>query len=290
MKTLITKRSIMIAAVALLLAITSIISVNVFRTPGPVTGFANTVTMPVRALATTVARTFESIFAAIYRYNDLEQRYEVLAARYAQLVRDQHEAVELAEEVEILRELLGFRDRHAGFEFEEAAFVNWGSDNWSHSFVINRGYANSGISSGMGVATEGGILIGQVTDVGPTTSTVITILDTTFAAAAFVGAVGVELSDDTPAIAATATGDFNFMRNGLLILDYIDADVNLVTGISVITSGRGVFPPGLIIGEIEGIFPHASGIGQFATVRPMRDVETVHTFFVITGFEAVEAE
>jgi len=288
-KTLITKKSIIIASTAMLLALITIVSVNAFNTPGPITGFANVATAPVRAIASTVAQTFESIYAAIYRYEDLEHRYDMLAARYAQLVLDQYEAADLARENEMLRELLEFRDRHGGFDHEPASVRSRGGDNWSSSFTINRGYANSDVRAGMGVTTEYGFLIGVVSEAGATTSTVRTILDTTFSTSAFVGDATFDDADIETSISLTASGNFNFMRSGLLIIDYIDDGINLLPGASVITSGLGgVFPPALVIGEIEAIFPHANGIGRFATVRPMRDISTVNHVFVITGFELPE--
>lgn len=285
-KTIVTKRSIVIATIAFLLALVSFVSVNVFATTGPVTGAANIITRPVRALASVVAHTFENIFASIYRYEELERRYDALAALYAQLVRDHHEAIELAEENARLRELLLFRERHGGYDHEMATVRGRGGDNWSHTFIIDLGYANSGVERGMGVATEYGFLIGQISDVSATTSTVRTILDTTFSAAAIVGG---DFTEDGIGISATAQGDFNYMRSGLLVLDYIDDSINVLPGATVITSGHGrVFPPGLVIGEIERVFPHASGIGRFATIRPMREIDTLSTVFVITQFDIPE--
>ena len=286
MKALITRRSIIIASAALLIAIISIISINVFSSAGPVTGVANTITRPVRALTSEVARAFGNIYAAMYRYNELERRNEELLRTIARHERDARDTVALVEENDQLRALLDFRDRHAGYDQEMATIIDWTSDNWSHTFIINRGYTNSNITRGMPVATEYGVLIGQVSSVGAINSTVITILDTTFSAAIFVGGDGVEDSDGT----ATARGDFTQMRNGLLTLDHIDDDIVVNPGSTVVTSGfGGVFPPGLTVGEVVSVQPHASGIGRFATVRPMRDnMETIQTVFVIMDFENPE--
>jgi len=286
MKALITRRSIIIASAALLIAIISIISINVFSSAGPVTGVANTITRPVRALTSEVARAFGNIYAAIYRYEELERRNEELLRTIARHERDARDTVALVEENDQLRALLDFRDRHAGYDQEMATIIDWTSDNWSHTFIINRGYTNSNITRGMPVATEYGVLIGQVSSVGAINSTVITILDTTFSAAIFVGGDGVDDSDGT----ATARGDFTQMRNGLLTLDHIDDDIVVNPGSTVVTSGfGGVFPPGLTVGEVVSVQPHASGIGRFATVRPMRDnMETIQTVFVIMDFENPE--
>jgi len=285
MKALVSKRSITIASISLVIAIIAIISVNVFNSAGPVTGFANAVTRPVRALASTVAETFGNIYASIYRYQELEKRNDELLRTIARLQADSRQVEELVVENERLRDLLEFRDRHGHYKHEMATLENWGADNWSDSFVINKGYANSDIARGFGVATEYGVLIGQVTDVGATSSTVITVLDSRFSAFVFVGGDTSENSDGT----ATVKGDFTQMRNGLLLLDHIDDDMVVNPGSSVVTSGLGgIFPAGLTVGEIVAVHAHPSGIGRYATVRPMRDIETIQTMFVIMEFENPE--
>jgi len=285
MKALITKRSIIIASAALLIALITVVSVNVFNSTGPITGFANTVTRPVRALATTVARTFGNIFASIYRYDELEKRHEELLQRLARYEANLRDSIALAEENDRLRRALDFRERRPDFDREMVTITGWTADNWSHSFTINRGYSNSSITVGMGVATEYGVLIGQVSEVSALQSTVRTVIDTTFSAAVFVGGESESTSDGT----ATARGDFTQMRNGLLLLDYIDDDVIVLTESTVVTSGRGgIFPPGLTIGEVINVYDHSSGIGRYATIRPLRDIDTLQTVFVILEFENPE--
>jgi len=285
MKALITKRTIIIASASLLIALITLISVNVFNSTGPVTGFANTVTRPVRALATTIARTFGNIFASIYRYDELEKRHEELLQRLAHYEANFRDSIALAEENDRLRRALLFSERRPELIREMATITGWNADNWSQSFTINRGYANSDVAVGFGVATEYGVLVGQISEVGPTESIVRTVIDTTFSAAVFVGGESESTSDGT----ATAKGDFTQMRNGLLLLDFIDDDVIVLTESTVVTSGHGgIFPPGLTIGEVVDVFNHSSGIGRYATIRPLRDIETLQTVFVILEFETIE--
>jgi rod shape-determining protein MreC len=134
----------------------------------------------------------------------------------------------------------------------------------------------------MAVTTEYGVLLGQVSEVGATESTVITILDTTFSAAAFVGGDNIDDAEGT----VTVRGDFTQMRNGLLTLDYIDDELTVNPGAEVYTSGAGaVFPAGLMVGNVVRVYDHASGIGRYATVRPARDIERLENMFVIIEFE-----
>jgi len=281
-KSLITKRSIIIASIAFLLAIITLISVNVFNTAGPATGIAGAITRPVRALSAQVARTFGNIFASMNRYEELEKRYEELLQAHVRLQRDFMDSEAIAEENALLRQQLEFRDRHPGLQQEMVSINNRNSDNWTSTFNINRGYANSDVRVGMPVSTEYGVLIGQVLEVRATESTVITVLDTKFSAAAFVGGDNREEADGS----VTVKGDFQQRRNGLLIIDHIDDDLNILTGADVFTSGEGgVFPSGLNVGKVVAVYNHANGIGRFATVRPSRDIDTVQEVFVVTDFE-----
>ena len=284
MKALISKRSIAIASAAVIIALITLVSVNVFNSAGPVTGFASAVTRPVRGLVTTVARTFGNIFASMYRYEELLKRNEELLQTITRLQSDFRESEALAKENAELRDLLEFRQRHSGVLDEMATISSWTSDNWSSTFIINRGYSNSNVERGMAVTTEYGVLIGQVFEVRAMESTVITVLDTKFSAAAFIGGDG---SDEAADGTATVKGDFSWMRSGLIIIDHLDDDLSVIPGTTVFTSGSGaVFPPGLNVGEVVTVYPHSNGIGRFATVRPSRDIDTtIQTVFVILDFE-----
>lgn len=276
MKAFLNRKTIIIAAAAVLIAIISIISVNVFNSSGPVTGLANTISKPFRVVASQIARVFESIYASAYKYDDLMAKYEQKDIELTKLKQNYIESIDLARENDEFRALLGFRERHSGYEHEYAGIIDWGGGNWSSSFTINIGYANSTIQRGNGVVTEYGVLIGQVSDVGATTSVVVTVLDTTFSAGAFIG----DASNK-----ATLKGDFALMRSGLLMLDKFDDDLIVQAGDSVFTSGDGgVFPAGLVVGEVDEVFMHSTGVGRYATVKPMRDVDTLLTVFVITDF------
>jgi len=281
MKALFSRQSLIIAAAAVLIAIISIVSVNAFSTTGPVTGLANAVSRPIRNFSSTVTGVFERIYASIYRYDDLMERYERNLAIIAEYERNERDSEKLAAENEVLRRQLLFRARNPGHESDMAVFQGWSASNWSSSFIIDRGYSNSNIQRGNAVTTEYGVLIGQVTDVGATTSTVVTILDTTFSA-------GVHIGDGHGA--ATLRGDFNLMSQGLMLLDRIDDDQIVLPGAMVVTSGTaGMFPPELVVGEIIEVHRHNTGVGRYAIVSPMRVMDSFQEVFVITGYDAEES-
>ena len=281
MKAFLNKKTIIIAAIAVLIAIISIVSVNLFNSGGPVTGLANAVSKPIKSLVLSVARSFESIYNAIYKYEELQESYEEALKDIATKQLAYRESSDLLSEVNRLRKLLGFVERNEGHVTEEAVVENWGSNNWSSTFTIKKGYANSvtEIARGNSVITESGVLIGQITEVGALTSTVVTVIDTTFSAGAFVGE-----GEGT----VTVKGDFSLMSSGQLMLDHLSEDIIVLPGDSVVTSGGGgVFPIGLVIGEVVEVNRHSSGIGRYAVVRPMRAIDnSITDVYVITSFDA----
>ena len=278
MKTLVNRKSIIITSVAILIAISTLVSINVFGNSGPVTGLVNAISRPLRSLASNVASVFESIYSSIYRYDDLLKDYELKVEELTRLKQDYREAQILREENEQLRELLNFREKYSGYESIDAFVENPSSSNWSSSFTINKGYSNSMIKRGNAVMTEYGMLIGQVSSVDAFTSTVITVLDTTFSAGAYIG-----ISEET----ATVKGDFTLMREGLLMLDHLKEDLVVLPNDTVVTSGlTGMLPPGLVIGNVVEVFRHETGVGRYATVKPMRDPTTIAHVFIVTGFES----
>ena len=282
MRILLTRKTIVIAAVAVLVAVITLVSTNIFGNSGPVTGFATAVSKPLKALAAVVSQTFESIYGNIYKYEQLLASYESALEEIAELRENNREATRLAEENKEFHELLGLQSRYSGHLYEKASIQNRGSTNWRSTYTINRGSENSDeeISIGDSVVTLYGVLIGRVTAVGTTTSTVVSVLDTTFSAAVYVG---------DGAGSATAKGDFSLMNNGYLMLDYIDDDTPVVAGDAVVTSGDGgKYPQGLVIGEVVEVFRHNTGIGRYATVRPTIPLETISSVLIITDFQINE--
>jgi len=280
MKAFLTRKTIIIAAIAVLIAIITIVSVNVFDNGGPVTAVANTVSRPFKSLVSTVARTFESIYSSIYRYDDLQKRYDRAINELNTMTRAHREAEELLRENNMFRALLGFSERHGGFVLEEARVENWSSNNFVSSFTINKGFANSDkqIARGNSVITEYGVLIGQIKEINAMTSTVVSVLDTTFSAGAFVG-------DQDGSV--TVKGDFSLMSQGLLMLDHLEDERIILPGDTVVTSGAGgVLPVGLVIGEVKEVLRHSTGVGRYATVTPTRAIDiSIIDVYIITSFD-----
>ena len=63
----------------------------------------------------------------------------------------------------------------------------------------------------------------------------------------------------------------------------------LVSGDEVVTSGMGdVYPSGLVVGRVEGVFTDPSGMTRYAVVIPDAALDQLVEVFVIKEFDIVE--
>ncbi|MDR1217611.1 MAG: rod shape-determining protein MreC [Oscillospiraceae bacterium] len=277
MKVLFSKKNIAIIAGALVLAIIAAVSVNTRGTSGAVTDLAEMFTVPLKRAASSIARSFESLYGYIYEYENLVSENEELKAQLADLKQDVREYTETSAENVRLNKLFNFSVRHSDHVYDRAVIITWGSNNWESGFTLSRGSTNSDIAVGDSVITETGVLIGRVTEVDTVTSKAITVIDTTFFAGVLTGEAGGE---------AAASGDFALMRGGCLRLDFMSEGDGVLSGDTVVTSGKGgVFPEGLVIGELTDIFINDSGIGYYGVIEPAAELNNVTDVYVITDFE-----
>ena len=84
-------------------------------------------------------------------------------------------------------------------------------------------------------------------------------------------------------------GDFDLMGQGRLKLSYLPDGAQLVSGDEVLTSGKGdIYPSGLVVGQVEGVFTDPSGMTRYAVVIPDVDFGSLIEVFVIKEFDIVE--
>ena len=280
MKVFLNKKVILLLIIAVLIAVVAVVSVNTTGRPGFITDAAEAVVRPLKSVATAVARSFESIYGYMYKYDSVVKENETLKAQINDMRQDYREYIETANENERFKSLLELKARDTKPVVDTAAIISWGGSNWSSTFTINRGADNSEVAVGDSVITETGILVGRVSQVSSDTSVCVSIIDTTFSAGALIGKSG------EPAM---ATGDFNMMRKGLCKLDFLSDDIDVVAGDAIVTSGKGgAFAQGLIIGEVTEVSDYITGVGRYATVKPAVDLQTLTYIYIITDFEIVE--
>ena len=263
---------------AVMIAAITLISVNTSGNSGFVTNLLTSLSKPLRSVAASVANAFESIYGYIDDYEKLEAENAELKAQLNKLQQDYRESTDISAENERLRKLLDLDSRRPDYKkYDTATIINWSSSNWSSSFTIGKGSYNSDIKVGDCVITEEGYLVGVVDVVEPTSSTVITILDTRF----YVGAY-IDRTDKR----YIAMGDFSLMKQGLLKFGYLEDTAEIIADDTIITSGKGgILPAGLIIGTVQEVVTSNTGIDKYATIKPAADIKSLADVYLITSFE-----
>ena len=205
-----------------------------------------------------VTGVFDNIDSLI---NTFEEN-RLLKARLEEFAGVQAEVTDLRSENEELKELVEKEEDLREFNPIQAVVIARNPDQWEEKIILNRG-TNHGVKENMAVMTAGG-LIGKVTIVTPTTSTVelVTTQNPNYRVSAMV------LGEDD--VFGLVEG-YDAERRELL-LKRIDFSIDLEEGDQVVSSGLGgIFPKGIVMGEITEVTIDEFGLTKLAYVKPAAD-------------------
>ena len=221
--------------------------------------------------ATYVSNFFENV-------NDLKNTYEeneLLKSRLDEYMQLEADLQEYKIENEKLKAELGKVADLRDYDPIFSAVIGRNPDKWYDYVSIDKG-EQDGVEPNMAVVTAQG-LVGKVKSASQFTSTVqlLSATDLKNRISAEVQplpvADGDEKENDTIKNNEKITGLIEGYdeEKGALLLRRIESNVKLVEGQKVITAGiGGVFPGGILIGEITEVEPDSYGLEQMAYVKP----------------------
>jgi rod shape-determining protein MreC len=150
-----------------------------------------------------------------------------------------------------------------------ASVIGRPTDSWEGVITIDRG-STDGVKPGMPVLGPAGLL-GQTVDVAPGSSKVRLITDPSSGVAAMLQAT-------------RATGIVKGSFEGGLSLEFVSTKVPVRAGDVVITSGiGGVFPKGLIVGEVSKVTKSPADLYQRIELKPSGDLSGLEDVLVLVG-------
>ena len=280
MKDFLRQNGILLLVIALLLSILiGVLSFVMGGVADPLSNMVTTIATPFRSGIAAAADWVEGVYGYVFHYGELQDELERLRARVGELEEEVRQGEEAVRENEQLRELLEFQTRRRELTTEPAKVTARSTSNWESTLTLSKG-TTSDIQAGDCVITQTGALVGVVSEVGVNWSTVSTIINTDTEMGGIV---------TRTYSAGVLEGDFSLMNQGRLKLNYLPEEAQLVSGDEVLTSGRGeVFPAGLLVGKVEGVFTDPSGQTRYAVVKPAVDLDALIKVFVIKDFEIVE--
>lgn len=232
------------------------------------------VTTPFQKAGAFLSSTVGVWFDPLVNARENAEENERLKEQIADLNRQMIDYESLKDQNEQLKEAAQIKELNEDFELMPAQVVSRDSADRAGSFIIDRGSLH-GIEKNDPVITSAG-LVGIVTDVGPVSARVKTILSPEIDVSA------IELNTEQLGV---VSGDYTLSQNGKTKLSILSEEVQMTKGGMIITAGSsGLYPKGIAVGEIESIETEAHGITRYAVIRPYVDIESVSTVQVITSF------
>jgi rod shape-determining protein MreC len=215
----------------------------------------------------------KEFFSSIEMNKQLKQELAQVKKMLEQYEQSQYEYEEIKRENKRLRNLIGIQ---SDMEYETviAEIVAKSPQNYYKTLIVNRG-KNSGIVKWMPVVAyqnETRCVVGKVIDVQQFSARIQPLIDQS-------SYIGVMLMESR--YSGILQGQSPVSDNGLM--QYVDRRAEINYGDLVITSGMGgVFPKGIIIGEIVSVSKKRYGIFQEAIVKPVVDYGRLEEVYIIT--------
>lgn len=171
------------------------------------------------------------------------------------------------------RQLLNYKESHPEFTMTVAGVITKDYGTWTNTFTIDRGEVD-GIEPNMAVVVPSGV-VGFITDVYPHSARVQTLLDPR-------SAIGVIIQRPESRLAGVVKGDGNRPNEPIMVNIARDGDV--LVGDKLITSGYGgIYPKGLLVGNVINIENDREGFVKNATIKPTVDFHRLEEVFIITS-------
>lgn len=172
---------------------------------------------------------------------------------------------ELELENKELQKLLDKKSDLRAFDPIQATVIARNPDQWEEKLILNQGTSN-GVQVNMAVLTSEG-LVGKVVLATPFTSEVelLSTNNTNYRVSATISSKGKE---------ARGLIEGYDAKRGELILKRIDSKLVVKKGDKVTTSGLGgIFPKGILIGEVTKVSTDDFGLTKLAYVKPATDFQ-----------------
>ncbi len=267
-----TKVKVLLAAAVLLAAGLAVASNLTDLSVGQM--FVQGVLTPLRAGASALTAQAERLYDYIFRYESLEAENISLKDQISQIQDDARDAESIKRENDRLRDLLELKKNHEDYQLVDGYIIARDSNDWTHSFTINRG-SSSGIEEGMCAITESGQVVGLVTEVGSNYSVIKSILDSSLEISATISASG---------YSGMVKGGYVTGNDGLLMMEYLPSSAVIRNHDQVVTTGSTVYPRNLILGYVIDAGFTDTGIAKFALLRPAADMSSLEQVFILTNF------
>jgi rod shape-determining protein MreC len=245
---------------------------------GPLAGLGRsmrTIVVPMQHAVVIVTRPVGNFFSAVAHLPSLAQRNQDLEAEVREL---QAELQANAFDQQQYEDLYGLVQLKSSLDPESVAALVTGNgvSNFEWTVTIDKG-SDAGITENMPVVTgtaDGAMLVGLVTSVSSNASLVQLLIDRSFSVAGVLSGT-------------RANGVVQGQGDEDLQMGLVDKGTAIAGNESVFTQGYcvadlpGLYPPGILIGQVSRTIPAGSDIEEAVSVRPAADFATLEFVLVL---------
>lgn len=263
-----------ILLITVILIIISAVCAVIGSRMSPQSDIAGTLTAPFRSAVTKISNTVADFVSDYSDGEKLRLQNADLEAEINELRQKLADYEKMTEENEFYKNYLKIKDDNKSFKFAPATLISRDNSDIYLSFTVNKG-SLSDIAVHDPVITDAG-LVGYISEVGLTTSKVTTILSAELTAGAL---------DNRTNDSGIISGTPELSLKGETRFRNLSRSSSIAVGDYAVTSGEGIFPPGLLIGAITAIGSDKYNTSIYADVKPFVDFSDLRSVMVITEFE-----
>ncbi len=249
----------------------------------PFENLALTLMQPILGGSVTMREQAEGLSGTFGNVSELRAQIAQLQSQVDEMTTDTVRLRELENEVNILRQQLGYAQSNPDYGLTGAIVLGRNPDfagligidpsNLIHSIIIDQG-DSEGVKKDMPVITPQG-LVGRVIQVGMHWSKVLLIIDPSSSVSAVVQ------STRATGVVRGVPGD----ANGSLLMKYVPQGEAIKVGDTILTSGLGGnFPKRLVIGTVTEVHKQDIELFQEAVIRPSVDFSRLELLLVLKKY------
>ena len=245
---------------------------------GPLAGLGRTALAamaPLQQAVTTVTRPIGNFFSGLVHLPSLEDENQQLRRANEALRGVIAGGTDIRSQLAQLSDLLGLKESLVPSSVPAIVIAN-GLSNFRYTITIDKGSVD-GVEIDQPVVTgseQAPILIGRVTRVSAISSEVELIIDRNSTVAG-----RLSVSHETGQVQGQGEGD---LRMSLVTPGTsVEGDETVVTQGYEVNGQQGLYPPGLVIGQVSRVIPGTDGLQEFVTVRPAIDFSALEFVLVL---------
>ena len=205
------------------------------------------------------------------KLNQLEKENEELKSEIVKLTTK----INYNKSIEDLKKALNFIPEKYQASMISASVVGKNDGNWYTSFVISAG-SDAGVKKDSLVVNGNG-LVGMVYEVSKNYSKAISLLDTK----ASISFKLLKNPDYKGILTSSADISDDLKKEGYLKGYMFDSSYDVLPGDTLVTSGLGLYPDGIIIGKVDKVVDDKNKSLKYVVVKPYVDFKNIDDVTII---------